>query len=88
MQSDRPSNWSLVVGCFPYLMAAGMIYALLALSCCSAPPNTPNANTILQLSGYSTALEQCRAEGKDAGSYDVYEQCAQKADAAWGRTGK
>jgi hypothetical protein len=35
---------------------------------------------VLDVAGHSIALAQCRAEGKEAGSYVVYEQCANEAD--------
>lgn len=35
---------------------------------------------VLDVAGHSAALADCRAEGKDAGSYAVYERCANEAD--------
>lgn len=32
---------------------------------------------------YKNDLHQCRESGKDAGSYEVYEVCARKADAKY-----
>ena len=42
----------------------------------------PNAKS---LDGYSKALDQCKAEGKDAGSYASYELCAGKVDKEYGK---
>ena len=33
---------------------------------------------------HSMALAECRAEGKDAGSYAVYARCADEADRKYG----
>jgi hypothetical protein len=41
--------------------------------------------TIIDLAGYSLALDECKVQGKDAGAYSVYEACAKKADDKYGR---
>lgn len=48
----------------------------------------PRVQTFIELSGYASALDRCRELGRDAGSYAVYEDCAQKADAIYGRIGE
>ncbi len=35
---------------------------------------------VLDVAGHSLALAQCRIEGKEAGSFIVYEKCADEAD--------
>lgn len=44
-----------------------------------------NAMTVEQ---FKTALDECIAEGKDAGSYAVYEACANEADKHFGGSPK
>lgn len=56
---------------------------VLGLWCgCDRPERIRTAVTV---SAYAQALDDCRALGKDAGSYDVYEACAKQADAKYGR---
>jgi len=42
------------------------------------------AVTAANVAGYTAALTVCRAEGKDAGSFAVYERCAREADIRYG----
>lgn len=55
-----------------------------ALISCGQAQRASNA---VDVAGYTLALEQCRAEGKDAGSYVIYEMCAEQADIKYGRDG-
>lgn len=57
----------------------------LCTACADKPAALPGAGDIVELGAYEVALERCRAEGKDAGSFDVYEACAKKADSKFGR---
>jgi len=59
----------------------GACILILGLACSSESKRAQNA---VDLAGYSLALDECRAEGKDAGKYEVYESCAQKADLKYG----
>lgn len=38
----------------------------------------------IDVAGHTAALAECRAEGKDAGSYAVYGRCADEADRKYG----
>lgn len=56
---------------------------------CSSPHAEPaviekRAQHLIEQEQYGRALAACRAKGKDAGSYDVYEACAREADAKAG----
>lgn len=63
-----------------------LVMALHFCVACSSPPAAlPGAGDIVELGAYEVALERCRAEGKDAGSFPVYEACAVKADQHFGR---
>lgn len=42
-------------------------------------------STGIDLAGYQADLLVCKAEGKDAGAYAVYEQCAKEADRKHGK---
>lgn len=53
------------------------VYATLA-HCVGCEPH--HQGMALDVAGHSLALTQCRAEGKDAGSYAVYERCADDVD--------
>lgn len=59
---------------------------ILCLVACGNNSETKVVNAT-DLVGYSIALDECRAEGKDAGKYSVYEECAKKADVKYGRKG-
>lgn len=60
-----------------------MKYALLAiaLSGCALFSRGPGA---IEVADYKFALDACREDGKRAGSYAVYEQCAREADVRFG----
>ncbi len=47
----------------------------------------PRVAPALDTGAYTAALATCRAEGKDAGSYAVYEQCAREADTKYAPEG-
>ena len=53
--------------------------ASLLVACASVPPvaNVENAAAVAQ---YTTMLEHCRERGKAAGSYAVYQACADAVD--------
>ncbi len=55
-------------------------FVLFALVACS-PDST---NYRLQETSYKLELNKCKESGKDAGSYEVYEQCAKKVDEKFG----
>lgn len=77
----RFSNWPMV------LLGLSSILGMVGMGCGNGT-KAPSASTMLQLEGYTTELDRCRAMGKDAGSYQVYEDCAQRADARYGRVGR
>jgi len=57
----------------------------LITECNKDGPPIPSPNTILDTGGYLAALDNCIIQGKDAGSLEVYEQCAKRADEKYGR---
>ncbi len=59
------------------------IYALFA-HCAGCDMFASHAARALDVAGYTVALAQCRGEGKEAGSYAVYETCAHEADVKYG----
>jgi hypothetical protein len=75
----RPANWPIV------LIGVCSLMGIVNWGC---GQQGPKPETIIENGGYATALDRCIQQGKDAGSYAVYEDCAQRADAVWGRTGK
>lgn len=58
--------------------------ARLIAGCASATPD--RAGRVFDVAGHSAALAECRAEGKDAGSYAVYGRCADEVDRKFGLT--
>ena len=60
-----------------------VLFVVVVVGCASAPSLTPS--DIVNVTDYSLALDRCRADGVDAGSYLVYERCAQRADLFYGR---
>lgn len=64
-----------------------MVGMLLLVAACSSDQSAARAKNAIDLAGYQSALDDCRAQGKAAKSYDVYEACAQKADAKYGKDG-
>lgn len=64
---------------------------LVALSACNSCKSTDTdaqrAKNVIDLAAYQSALDDCRERGKAAKSYDVYEACAVKADAKFGKDG-
>jgi len=65
------------------LIALPLVVFMALLGCPGV--DKPQPKTVVDLVGYSLALDKCKALGKDAGSYDVYEDCAQKADSKYGK---
>ncbi len=61
------------------LLALACVYAYFAQGCSPA-----HQGVVLDVAGHSLALRECRAEGRDAGSYLVYSQCADEADWKFG----
>lgn len=58
--------------------------ARLIAGCAAATPD--RAGRAFDVAGHSVALAECRAEGKDAGSYAVYGRCADGVDRKFGLT--
>lgn len=67
------------------LLSVSISLALLFGACSGKELATPTPKTLIELAAYSAALDECRAIGKDAGSYSVYEKCAKNADDKFGR---
>lgn len=74
-------------------LALGLLVLLVVVGHCTGckgkPPVEPGAvetraKHLIEQEEYGRALAACRADGKDAGSFDVYEACARKADAKAG----
>jgi hypothetical protein len=65
--------------------ALGFALALFALGCAGHCACTPamknNVENAAALTQYERLLDDCRAKGKDAGSYAVYSACADQVDA-------
>ncbi len=60
------------------------VYATIA-HCTACSPFAPaDGVRVLDVAGYTTALAQCRVEGKKAQSYVIYEACAVEADKHYG----
>lgn len=53
------------------------LFVIAHLVGCGKPPPAPNGAETLR---YADALAECRAIGKDAGTYAAYEKCADKAE--------
>lgn len=64
----------------------GMALFLFALGCCvthvagCAPTAQQRAENAIVVGTYERELDHCRAQGKAAGSYAVYEACAKTVD--------
>ena len=58
------------------------LYILIFVACSGNSTSIKNVEDEL---GFTAALDECKAEGKDAGLYSVYEKCAQKADIKYNR---
>lgn len=67
----------------PTLMTLILLCAVVSCS----PTESARAKNAVDLAGYTKALDDCRGEGKAAGSYAVYEACAKAADRRFGRDG-
>ncbi len=62
-----------------FAMVAAAFAALFVVAKCTACAPA-HQGIVLDVAGHSLALAKCRSEGKEAGSYVVYEQCANEAD--------
>ena len=63
------------------IVALVLLIAVYAgISRCALACTPARAGLVLDVAGHSAALAQCRVEGKEAGSYVVYEKCADEAD--------
>jgi hypothetical protein len=72
---DPPSGVSLVP-----IVAAGALLAALVACGCSGPSRAISVENISAVAQYEAMLTDCRAQGKRANSYDVYEACAERVD--------
>lgn len=64
------------------LLAAYTALAHCAIACDLFTPS--RAASALDVAAYTAALAVCRAEGREAKSYSVYETCAVEADKKYG----
>lgn len=70
------------------LIIAGLILIVRMLTGCdSAATQVQRAKNAIDVAAYDHELADCRAEGKDAGSFWVYERCAQEVDRKYGVDG-
>lgn len=83
LANDFRRSWRNAVG----ILAALAFCAVLA-RCVSACDRSASARAKLAIdsAAYTKALDDCIALGKDAGSFDVYDACAQRADQRFGRS--
>ena len=65
-------------------MKAILVAALISIPACSADQTVKRAETAVEVNAYRVELLACKAAGKDAGSFAVYEECAQGVDAKHG----
>jgi hypothetical protein len=71
-----------VVALLTFLLPAALIRC--------TPPGASDAQRVknaVDLAGYTDALDRCRAQGKAARSYPIYEECARAADRKYGYDG-
>lgn len=70
-------------------MKLNLVLVLIMLGCGDTQKDikiaADQAQLAIDLSEYTAALDACRAKGKDAGAYTVYESCAHDADIRYGR---
>lgn len=84
-QFKRQIKLNLVIEAANIVLALfALVVVLEILSGCK----TSGTNGSSSLSDYSKALDICKAQGKDAGAYSVYESCAKDADTKFGRKGE
>jgi hypothetical protein len=73
------------------LSGVGMLLVIAGLAFvvghCSGCALFQRAAPAVDTAGYAAALGDCRAKGKAAKSYEVYEACAKSADRAFGVDG-
>lgn len=73
-------RWAMAREVFAIVVAfAAMLFALHLCTGCKPEHREPveNAAAVAQ---YTALLDDCKAKGKDAGSYAVYEACADALD--------
>lgn len=72
-------EWS--VGLFSLaLMAVALCLALTYCTGCIPPAVVENAENVAAVAQYKLLLVDCKKQGKEAGSYAVYERCAEEVD--------
>jgi hypothetical protein len=73
------------------LAGLGMLLVIAGLAFivghCSGCALFERAAPAVDTAGYAAALGDCRAKGKAAKSYEVYEECAKSADRVYGVDG-
>jgi hypothetical protein len=74
MDRERPEQF-VWLACL--VAVAGWIAGMASVAGCQPPPSMENAAAVAQ---YEGLLEHCRQRGKVAGSYAVYEACADAVD--------
>lgn len=57
------------------------------VACASPQDNLQRAKNAVTVEQYRQQLLDCKYQGKDAGSFSVYEQCAIEADKKYGFDG-
>jgi len=73
------------------MVVGGLIGAFMAITssskvaACSHSNDAQRVVNTAEVAGYERALDDCKEQGKDAGSYAVYETCAKDADRRFGR---
>ena len=68
-------------------LVVALTILLIACSGDSTKDNIKRAQNTTEVVDYKEALRRCKEEGKDAGDYTVYENCARKADVKYGLDG-
>jgi len=63
------------------MLAAGAALLVARAGVACSPAATRQVQAVADLVEYERTLDACMALGRDAGSYDVYRECADRADA-------
>ncbi len=67
-----------------------LLFCLLLVGCVHTSPEeeaklaVKRANNALVVEEYRQRLLECKSQGKDAGSFSVFERCAREADIKYG----